>query len=101
MCALLELHAGTELAACVQSCPPGSLAWLAGFDVPGVVEGVYDGALDAEDFHVLPVRAWVIRLLVFVGLVVCGANPVVVLALDDGDPGVVVVARRDIVFADE
>ena len=60
--------------------PPGRLTRIAWFDVPGVVEGVHDGALDAEDFHDFLARKY-------------GATPVVSQAHADGDLGVGAVAR--------
>ena len=56
--------------------------------------------LDAEDFRDLLVGASGVRVPGLAGLGVCGSTTVVVLALDDGNLGVVVV-RRAIVFVDE
>ena len=56
--------------------------------------------LDAEDFHDILMRTCGVRALGFVGLGVCGTNPVVVLALNDSNLRVVTVVSMAIVSVD-
>ena len=56
--------------------------------------------LDAEDFHDILMRTCRVRALGFVGLGVCGTNPVVVLALNASNLRVVAVVSMAIVSVD-